>query len=134
MSSHLRSGNSKFRASLSKPAHADPWTTSQVNVQLNTPDLRALWEQEVKQMYDRLQSMRWGLLHKLAKLGTPGKWAAVAEGCGMFGYALFLEEVGCDIAANSMRNIYSMCPLSEAQCRALVKDHHIYIISNGRLR
>jgi aspartate/tyrosine/aromatic aminotransferase len=35
-------------------------------------------------MYDRLVAMRHGLLDRLAKLGTPGKWDAIAKGSGMF--------------------------------------------------
>jgi hypothetical protein len=41
-------------------------------------------DQEVKQMYDRLLAVRRGLLDRLAKLGTPGKWNAIAKGSGMF--------------------------------------------------
>jgi aspartate aminotransferase len=51
---------------------------------LNQPDLRALWLKEVKQMADRIITMRQQLSDNLKKNGSKQNWQHITDQIGMF--------------------------------------------------
>lgn len=69
------------------------------------------WKKELKDMADRILSVRSQLRLGLEKKGTPGKWNHITEQIGMFSYT----------------------GLSTAACERLIKDHHIYLLKSGRI-
>ncbi|MFT4100708.1 MAG: amino acid aminotransferase [Burkholderiaceae bacterium] len=54
---------------------------------LSTPALRALWEEELGQMRDRIRAMREQLVDKLAALGVEQDFGFVKSQRGMFSYS-----------------------------------------------
>jgi len=74
----------------------------------------ALYEQwcgELGHMADRILEVRSLLRKGLEAKGTPGKWNHITDQIGMF----------------------SFTGLTPAQCEALIKDHHIYLLKTGRI-
>jgi aspartate/tyrosine/aromatic aminotransferase len=78
---------------------------------LSDPALYKLWESEMKQMAERIKSMRQLLFNALKRLGTPGDWSHITSQIGMFSYT----------------------GLSKEQCSALINKHHVYLLMNGRI-
>jgi len=78
--------------------------------------LRALWEQELKDMSSRIVDMRAALVAALAEIKCPPpnerftSWSHVTSQIGMFAFT----------------------GLSESQCDALTAKHHVYCTRNGR--
>jgi aromatic-amino-acid transaminase len=54
---------------------------------LNTPELRALWEQELAGMRSRIKQMRTALVAKLKEKGAKGDFGFIAHQVGMFSYS-----------------------------------------------
>ena len=54
---------------------------------LNTPELRALWEQELAGMRVRIKQMRGALVDKLKEKGAKGDFSFIAQQVGMFSYS-----------------------------------------------
>jgi aromatic-amino-acid transaminase len=59
---------------------------------LSTPELRALWEQELAGMRGRIRAMRNGLVEKLAARGVQRDFGFVARQRGMFSYSGLTPE------------------------------------------
>ncbi|HMS81251.1 MAG TPA: amino acid aminotransferase [Burkholderiaceae bacterium] len=78
---------------------------------LNTPELRALWEQELAGMRDRIRAMRTGLVELLAARGVKRDFSFVAKQRGMFSYS----------------------GLTSAQVDRLRDEFGIYAVSTGRI-
>ncbi|TDL28308.1 glutamic oxaloacetic transaminase AAT1 [Rickenella mellea] len=79
---------------------------------LNSPELYAQWEDEVKGMADRIISMRDRLYDTLVKdLDTPGEWGHIKSQIGMF----------------------SFTGLTPPQTKALAEKAHIYMTADGRI-
>jgi aspartate aminotransferase len=78
---------------------------------LGDPQKFAAWKVELKGMADRIQEVR-GLLRKgLEEKGAPGTWNHVTDQIGMF----------------------SFTGLTKPQCERLIKEHHIYLMTTGRI-
>lgn len=77
---------------------------------LNSPELRALWEEELGEMRGRIHGLRAGLVEKLAANGAPG-FDFIKEQAGMFSYS----------------------GLSKAQVDRLREEYAIYAIGTGRI-
>jgi aspartate/tyrosine/aromatic aminotransferase len=77
---------------------------------LSDPELRRMWEEEVRMMSERIKEMRHLLFNELKKLGTPGTWDHIVSQIGMFSYT----------------------GLSVAETESLKKEFHIYMIGQGR--
>lgn len=77
---------------------------------LNTPELRAVWEQELTQMRERIHALRNGLVEKLAAAGAP-EFAFINDQAGMFSYS----------------------GLSRAQVDRLRDEFGIYAVGTGRI-
>jgi len=78
---------------------------------LNTPELRSLWLSEVKQMADRIISMRHLLVQNLKKEGSSHNWQHITDQIGMFCFT----------------------GLSEAQVERLIKEFSVYLTKDGRI-
>lgn len=53
---------------------------------LSQPELRKEWEQELKGMADRINTMRTQLYEALMKRNTPGQWGHILTQIGMFSF------------------------------------------------
>lgn len=78
---------------------------------LSDVELSALWRREVKQMADRIITMREALVKNLKSLGSKHDWSHVTSQIGMFCYSGLTPE----------------------QVDTLARDYHIYMTRNGRI-
>jgi len=78
---------------------------------LNTPELFAEWDQNIKVMANRIKSMRKALHEALIQKKTPGNWDHILNQIGMFTFT----------------------GLTAKQCEALMNEHHVYLTTNGRI-
>ncbi|KAF5953569.1 hypothetical protein HYC85_006425 [Camellia sinensis] len=83
-----------------------------VSTILGDPELKALWEEEVKVMADRIIRMRAALRRSLEKLGSCLNWEHITNQVGMFCFS----------------------GLSPEQVDQLVREFHIYMTCDGRIR
>ena len=58
---------------------------------LTNPELRAMWEQELTEMRERIHALRHGLVEKLAAAGAP-QFGFINEQAGMFSYSGLSRE------------------------------------------
>ena len=77
---------------------------------LNSTELKAMWEQELAEMRERIHAMRAGMVEKLAAAGAP-QFAFIQEQAGMFSYS----------------------GLSKAQVDRLREEYAIYAVGTGRI-
>lgn len=82
-----------------------------VGTVLNSPELYALWEEELTGMRERIRTMRVQLVQTLTDLGVTKDFGFVLNQQGMFSYS----------------------GLSSAQVDQLRDDHGIYAVSTGRI-
>ena len=59
---------------------------------LNSVELRAMWEQELGEMRERIRDMRMAMVEQLAALGTKRDFSFVARQRGMFSYSGLTSE------------------------------------------
>lgn len=78
---------------------------------LNSPELFAEWEEDLKTMSGRIIEMRKALQSNLEKLDTPGDWSHITSQIGMF----------------------SFTGLTEKQVGMLRDKWHVYMTKNGRI-
>ncbi|TMS59580.1 aspartate/tyrosine/aromatic aminotransferase [Imbroritus primus] len=78
---------------------------------LNSPELRAMWEEELAGMRDRIKEMRHALVDKLAAKGVKQDFSFVKAQRGMFSYS----------------------GLNAQQVERLREEHGIYAVSTGRI-
>jgi aspartate aminotransferase, mitochondrial len=65
---------------------------------LNQPDLRSLWLTEVKQMADRIITMRQQLVNNLTQNGSKRNWQHITDQIGMFCFTgLNPQQVGKEL-------------------------------------
>ncbi|KAG4081071.1 hypothetical protein HA402_010242 [Bradysia odoriphaga] len=84
---------------------------SVVSSVLNTPELFAMWEQELAGMRDRIREMRKQLVAKIKEHGATQDFSFVLKQRGMFSYS----------------------GLSAAQVDRLRDEHGVYAVSSGRI-
>ncbi len=96
-----------IRANYSSPAAHGAKLVAGV---LGSSELRALWEQELREMRERIHAMRAGFVDKLAALGAPD-FGFINQQAGMFSYS----------------------GLSKEQVDRLREEHAIYALSSGRI-
>ncbi|EIL96190.1 aromatic amino acid transaminase [Rhodanobacter sp. 115] len=96
-----------IRANYSSPAAHGAKLVAGV---LGSPELRTLWEQELREMRERIHAMRAGFVDKLAALGAPD-FGFINQQAGMFSYS----------------------GLSKEQVDRLREEHAIYALSSGRI-
>lgn len=78
---------------------------------LNNPQLNQQWLAEVKEMADRIITMRALLKENLEKLGSKHDWSHITSQIGMFAYT----------------------GLEAAQMDTLAKEHSVYATKDGRI-
>jgi aromatic-amino-acid transaminase len=78
---------------------------------LNSPELRAMWEQELGEMRERIRSMRVAMVAQLSAQNAEHDFSFVARQRGMFSYS----------------------GLSAAQVERLQTEFAIYAVSTGRI-
>ncbi len=78
---------------------------------LNSPELRASWENELAEMRRRIHRMREALVQRLHAKGAPGDFSFVSRQRGMFSFS----------------------GLSPEQVEQLRTDYGVYIVSTGRI-
>lgn len=69
---------------------------------LGDPELKAQWYTEVKEMADRIISMRSSLRSALEAAGAPGTWNHVTDQIGMFCYSGMTGEMVCQYVVVSV--------------------------------
>ncbi|RDI98849.1 aspartate/tyrosine/aromatic aminotransferase [Dyella solisilvae] len=77
---------------------------------LNSTELKAMWEQELAEMRERIHGMRAGMVEKLAAAGAP-QFGFIQQQAGMFSYS----------------------GLSKAQVDRLREEYAIYAVGTGRI-
>merc|ERR1711990_413744 len=82
-----------------------------VKTVLQDPALRAMWQEDMTTMSNRILDMRKMLRSNLEQIGTPGDWSHITSQIGMF----------------------SFTGLSTEQSTAMLEKHHIYMLKNGRI-
>jgi len=78
---------------------------------LSDPQLKALWQTEVKGMADRIISMRQKLVAHLKQLGSKRDWSHITNQIGMFCFT----------------------GLNPEQVDRLTNEFHVYLTRNGRI-
>ncbi|WBH34801.1 Aromatic-amino-acid aminotransferase [Pseudomonas aeruginosa] len=78
---------------------------------LNSPELRAMWEEELGEMRSRIHSMRLAMVEQLASQGAKRDFSFVARQRGMFSYSGLTAE----------------------QVERLKNEFGIYAVSTGRI-
>jgi len=78
---------------------------------VHSPELYAMWQEDLKTMSTRLFQCRQMLFDELKKLGTPGDWTHILKQIGMFTYTGLTSE----------------------QCENLMKYYHVYLLKSGRV-
>ena len=78
---------------------------------LGDPELTASWKHELKQVAERIITMRTRLVEELTKNNVPGDWSHIVSQIGMFSYT----------------------GLTPAQCENLISKWHCYLLKNGRI-
>lgn len=78
---------------------------------LSDSKLYNAWLIELKEVAGRIIKMRTLLREELEKSGTPGNWSNITNQIGMFSYT----------------------GLSETQSERMLKEHHVYMLKNGRI-
>jgi len=96
-----------------RPNYSNPplYGARLTTVILTNPELRALWEKEVKIMADRIILMRKMLVENLKALGSKRDWSHITNQIGMFCFS----------------------GLSEEEVAKLTEKWHIYMTKNGRI-
>jgi aromatic-amino-acid transaminase len=82
-----------------------------VSIVLNSPDLRAMWEEELSEMRDRIKQMRTQLITELKAAGATKDFSFIAAQRGMFSYT----------------------GLTKDQVDHLIADHGVYAVGTGRI-
>ena len=82
-----------------------------VSAVLNSTELRAMWEEELSQMRDRIKQMRHQLISELKAAGANKDFSFIAQQRGMFSYT----------------------GLSKNQVDHLIAYHGVYAVSTGRI-
>jgi len=98
---------------LIRPMYSNPplYPARIVSTIFSDPQLFSLWSSEVKEMANRIISMRVKLSDELKRLGSKRDWSHVTNQIGMFCFSGLTPE----------------------QTDELMKDHHIYLTRNGRI-
>jgi aspartate/tyrosine/aromatic aminotransferase len=108
---------------------------------LNDPQLFKEWQSHLTEMSGRITQMRLKLYNTLKELGTPGEWSHILKGIGMFSYTgipgqnNFFKLKFEEVFQRKMFLFFQMliCSIVEHLVDRLVKEHHIYMLRNGRI-
>lgn len=94
---------------------------------LASPELRALWEQELAGMRDRIRAMRTGLVERLAARGVQRDFAFVAKQRGMFSYSGLTST-----HVDRLRDEFGIYAVSTGRiCLAALNDRNIDAVADA---
>jgi len=82
-----------------------------VTTVLNSPQLKGQWERDVKELADRIKTMRSKLVEELKAAGSTRDWSHITKQIGMFAFS----------------------GLNEQQVTKLKDEYHIYMTKDGRI-
>eukprot|EP01080_Neovahlkampfia_damariscottae_P012165 gene12165-5655_t len=82
-----------------------------VSTVFSTPELKSMWEKDVKEMADRIKTMRDQLVTSLKSAGSTKNWDHITNQIGMFAFS----------------------GLSPEEVEAIKEKHHIYMTKDGRI-
>lgn len=82
-----------------------------VGIIMTNPELRTMWEDELKEMRGRILGLRSQLAAKMAEITNSNRWDFIDEHRGMF----------------------SLLCLDKQQTETLINEHSIYIVNGGRI-
>jgi aspartate aminotransferase len=96
-----------------RPSYSSPplFGARLVTIILSDPELKALWDREVKLMANRIITMRSQLVSELKAAGSKRDWSHITNQIGMFCYS----------------------GLTPQQVEKLTSDWHVYMTKNGRI-
>ncbi|MEN9775943.1 MAG: hypothetical protein RL322_3013 [Pseudomonadota bacterium] len=113
-----------IRAAYSSPPTHGAFVVASV---LSTPDLRALWEDELAGMRKRIQAMRSGLVERLKARGVTRDFSFVVRQRGMFSYSGLTSE-----QVDRLREGYGIYALSTGRiCIAAVNSRNIDYVADS---
>ena len=94
---------------------------------LNSVELRAMWEQELGEMRERIRNMRMAMVEQLAALGTSRDFSFVARQRGMFSYSgLTVEQVA------RLRSAFGIYALDTGRiCVASLNQRNIEVVTDA---
>lgn len=97
---------------------------------LNSPELRAQWEQELAQMRLRIRGMRTQMVDLLAKGAPEHDFSFVGRQRGMFSYSgLTVEQV------TRLRNEFGIYALDTGRiCVAALNQNNIHVVTQAILQ
>lgn len=96
------------RATYSSPAN---WGARIVSAILNDEEKCAAWKRQLKEVADRIATVRQQLRDGLERKRTPGTWEHITQQIGMFSYT----------------------GLTPAQSERMTSKWHIYMLKSGRI-
>ena len=97
---------------------------------LTTPELRALWEQELAGMRDRICAMRQALVHKLGEKAPQSDFGFVVRQRGMFSYSGLTKE-----QVLRLREEFAVYALDSGRiCVAALNSHNIDKVADAIAR
>ncbi len=92
---------------------------------LTTPALRAMWEEELGGMRDRIKAMRHALVDKLAAAGVKGDLSYITTQVGMFSYSGLSK-----VQMERLRNEFGVYGVDSGRiCVAAINDNNIEAIA-----
>ena len=106
------------------------WGAQIVAHVLTTPALRALWEEELGGMRERIRAMRQALVAKLRAAGAPGDLDYITRQKGMFSYS--------GLSTPQMQRLRSECGIygldSGRICVAALNSRNLDAVVSGLMR
>jgi aromatic-amino-acid transaminase len=98
-----------------------------VTMVLTTPELRALWDQELGQMRDRIKTMRRQLVDKIRETRSDFDFSFVTRQRGLFSYSGLTRE-----QVRRLREEYSLYAVDSGRiCVPALNSHNIDYVANA---
>lgn len=96
---------------------------------LQSPYLFDQWLGDLKNMSLRIKGMRKALFDELIKLGTPGNWEHIVS---QVSFRIFARDKSNDSQTFQV-GMFSYTGLTETKVASIQKDHHVYMLTSGRI-
>ena len=94
---------------------------------LNTPELNAIWQEELGQMRERILLMRKLMVEQLASKGAKRDFSFVAEQRGMFSYSGLTQE-----QVERLRNEFAIYAVGTGRiCVAALNMNNIDVVTDA---
>jgi aromatic-amino-acid transaminase len=94
---------------------------------LGSPELRAMWEEELGEMRDRIRTMRQGLVQKLKEQGVARDFSFVIHQRGMFSYSGLTSQ-----QVDRLREEFAIYAIGTGRiCVAALNTHNLDAVASG---